>query len=410
MPKPLDPEFIRDGCELTELYVKGGVRTFRDFVCALKSNIPESWEHFKDHLHLFWVHAGANGECNLEELKPSEAKQIIAEIDASSSAQPDLFRDDAPQSQNNKDIDPERIWDSNLAKHTLDELFVHTTNYKDTTNFKVLLKFVSHFRAYSPYNSMLIHIQLPGAHFVAPPHRWLFKYGHTIKTGARPIVILQPMGPVMFVFDVSDTVPMKDALPLPIEVTDPFQTDFICSLGIRDERLYQNAIRDGIKISTVQRGSQAAGSIQIASTSETMRFQDGFDKNDNPKYVQISVTYEMLFNDKLPKEAIYATVVHELAHLYCGHLGSPNVKHWPDRMSLSENICEFEAESVTHLVCSRAGLDPHSCHYLHGYLDKNGKVPDISIECIMKAAGLIESMSLQTLKPRPPIPERPRTP
>lgn len=30
----------------------------------------------------------------------------------------------------------------------------------------------------------------------------------------------------------------------------------------------------------------------------------------------------------------------------------------------------------------------------------DNKVPDISVERVMKAAGLIESMSLQTLKPR----------
>jgi len=60
---------------------------------------------------------------------------------------------------------------------------------------------------------MLIHIQMPGAKFVAPPHRWLHEYGQRIKPGAHPLVILQPMGPVMFVFDVSDTEPLPNAPP-----------------------------------------------------------------------------------------------------------------------------------------------------------------------------------------------------
>lgn len=400
MPKALDTEYFKDGCELTELYIKGGVRTFRDFACAIKAEMPETWGNLKEHLYVFWACAEAYVEHEIEDLKRSEAHQIIADIDASPADHQEPSPVTIPAEHTSADIDPERIWDKDLAKHTLDELFFHTTNYRTTTNFKALLTFVSRFRAYAPYNSMLIHIQLPGAHFVAPPHRWLFKYSHTIKAGARPIVILRPMGPVMLVFDVSDTVPLEDAPPLPKEVTDPFRTDYKCALGSRGTMLYQNAVRDGIRMSVVQRGSQASGSIQCTSNAGAMPFQDGFDKEKNPKFVQIPVAYELLVSDKLSAEATYATVVHELAHLYCGHLGSPDLKRWPDRLKLSPNIREFEAESVTHLVCNRAGLDPHSCDYLNGYLDKDGKVPDISIECIMKAAGLIESMSLQTLKPR----------
>ena len=54
-------------------------------------------------------------------------------------------------------------------------------------------------------NAMLIHIQMKGAKYVATATRWNRDYGRRIKVGARPIVILQPMGPVMFVFDVTDT-------------------------------------------------------------------------------------------------------------------------------------------------------------------------------------------------------------
>jgi hypothetical protein len=36
-------------------------------------------------------------------------------------------------------------------------------------------------------------------------------------------VILQPMGPVMFVFDVADTEPLPGAPPLPAKVERPFE-------------------------------------------------------------------------------------------------------------------------------------------------------------------------------------------
>jgi len=111
---------------------------------------------------------------------------------------------------------PATEWDRDLARRALDELFRLAGEYRTTSEYRKLLDFVGRFRFYSPYNAMLVHIQMPGAEYVAPPHRWLRAYGRHIKAGARPIVILQPMGPVMFVYDVSDTEPEDGAPPLPI--------------------------------------------------------------------------------------------------------------------------------------------------------------------------------------------------
>ena len=40
---------------------------------------------------------------------------------------------------------------------------------------------------------------------MAPALRWLHDYGRTIRPAARSLAILQPIGPVTFVFDVSHT-------------------------------------------------------------------------------------------------------------------------------------------------------------------------------------------------------------
>ncbi len=93
-------------------------------------------------------------------------------------------------------------------------------------------------------------------------------------------------------------------------------------------------------------------------------------------------------------------MVHELAHLYCGHLGTPDARWWPDRRGLTDTQREFEAESVTYLVCGRLGIDNPSAEYLAGYMEQHPAVPAISIECVMKAAGLIEQMGLKRQKPR----------
>jgi len=58
----------------------------------------------------------------------------------------------------------------------------------------------------------------------------------------------------------------------------------------------------------------------------------------------------------LSREAHYTTPVHELGHLYCGDLGTPNEQRWPDRRGLSEAIREFEADKwgcyVNPLQCA----------------------------------------------------------
>src|ERR1041385_3796110 len=132
-------------------------------------------------------------------------------------------------------------------ERALDELFDLARKYTTTESYNELLKFIRRFRFYSPYNAMLIHMQMPGAKFVATPRRWLDKYKRRIKTGARPLVILQPRGPVMFVFDVSDTEPLNGAPPLPAEVDRPFEVRG-GTVGRELELTCENVKRDGVSI------------------------------------------------------------------------------------------------------------------------------------------------------------------
>ena len=296
---------------------------------------------------------------------------------------------------------PSVVWEQDSAKRALDELFTLTCQYRNSKSYQELLQFVTRFRFYSPFNAMLVHVQMRGAKFVAPPHRWLRDYGRRIKANARPLVILQPMGPVMFVFDVSDTEPTREARQLPPEVENPFEVRKGC-IGQELERVIENAKRDGIRIIQSQDGSQAAGSIGPVTkdVKSWLKFQTGVDKDRKPIFTDLPVRYDLLINGKLSREAQYATIVHELAHLYCGHLGTPNNKWWPDRHGLDYDVREFEAESVAYLVCSRCDIHNPSDQYLSGYVGEQRQVPSISLDCVMKTAGLIETMSRQRMKPR----------
>lgn len=288
-------------------------------------------------------------------------------------------------------------WDRNAARRALDDLFNSARRYNSSKTFRELVDFVARFRFYSPFNAMLIHIQMSGAKYAAPAHRWMRDYERQIKPGARPLVILQPKGPVMFVFDVADTEPLPGAPPLPAKIERLFEVRR-GNVGGELKTTIENAKRDGVSVTESKAGSQRAGSIQIASGGNHLCFQVRF--KPNPEHLNVPRWYALLLNAHLSTEARYATLVHELAHLYCGHLGTPNDKWWPDRRGLAHTAEEFEAESVCYLVWERLGIENPSDEYLAGYLGRNEQIPPISLDCVMKAAGLIERMGRERLGAR----------
>ena len=288
-------------------------------------------------------------------------------------------------------------WDRNSAQRSLDELFQCARQHTDSEAFLDMMRFIGRFKFYSPFNAMLAHIQMPGATFVAPTNRWTRDYRRRIKPGARPIVLLQPRGPVVFTFDVSDTEPLPDAKPLPREIEKPFDVRG-GRVGKELERSVENAKRDGVRVVERDAGSQSAGQIDVAKSGVSVRFLVKL--RPEPTYRDVAVRYELLLSAKHSPEAKYATLVHELAHLYCGHLGTPNARWWPDRRGLSEEIREFEAESVAFLICSRLGIDNPSDEYLSQYVKHTPKAPAISFDCVVKAAGLIERMGHKRMKLR----------
>ncbi len=102
----------------------------------------------------------------------------------------------------------------------------YTNNYTAETQWYEILKtiekdFISKFKFYSPFNAFLIHTQKRGAAYVATPQRWLNDYGRSIKPEAQPIVILQPMGPVITEEFEAETVSFMVCQRQGIQTTSP---------------------------------------------------------------------------------------------------------------------------------------------------------------------------------------------
>lgn len=280
----------------------------------------------------------------------------------------------------------------------LDELFSAAKKYKRSADYMELMKFVSRFHAYSAYNAMLVHIQMPGAKHVLTAKRWREQHGRYPVENAQPLVMLQPMGPVMFGFDVSQT----DGDPLPEGFYSPFQAKGKLK-PLAMERTISNACRDGVDVQTRSMGSTLAGYVRNAASP---RHVIGVGRvSERTQLLEFKGSTVRLFarltlNSNVDDATNYGTLTHELGHLYCGHIGTPNRKWWSARSTLTKQQREFEAESVSYLVCRRAGLETPAAEYLNGYLDHNEEVPEISLDRVLWASRLVEQMGQRTMSKR----------
>ena len=258
----------------------------------------------------------------------------------------------------------------------LDELFGAIDKYRTTEGFRDLLTFLRKMPSVGPYNSLLLHIQRPGATHVATVRGWAER-GRTVRRDANPLVTLRPFGPVEFVYDIDDTA----GPPLHEDVEEPFRATGRLEPAVL-ARVRAHAERDGIAVCDLDLPRAFAGRVsgQLPGR-EIVKLRNG----------QLALLVIDLAK-RLTTEARFATLVHELAHVYCGHLVAPAEVWWPLR--IVNWICaEFEAEAVAWIVCARQGIDPGSYRYLEGFLKPGARLPDVSLNQIMVAANHIEGLT-----------------
>lgn len=266
----------------------------------------------------------------------------------------------------------------------VDGLFRINPRWRSRCGLLELLEFISRLAAYSPLNAFLIHLQDPSATRVATARVWARKYQRRLLSGARPIVILAPMSPVLFVFDVRDT----EGPPLPPNAPSGAE------IGGRPGRLLETALRNcGIQHIAVR---DVAG--LDPSAERAIRLTPALRRKHAELGLEPNARYLVLLEPGLGPGAEFARLIVELGRIFCGHLGIDGDAWWPDRKDLDFERIEIESAAVAYLVCRRLGVPPAPDNFLSACIEKDAQMPLFSLNAVFQAAHHIETMARRAWK------------
>ena len=278
-------------------------------------------------------------------------------------------------------IDAQRGSDTALAEDmsALDEMFTATSRFRSSREYLELLYFISRFPKYSAFNCMLLYTQNPSASFVATAGGWKRQFNRELKFDARPMVILAPMSPVRFVYDIADT----NGDPLPQDIMLSKEESARLPQEVYDNTIH-NCLVHGIIVREVYLdGHDTKAAIPV--TDESLQSPGSLDI-DSPK------DYLILLNSAHSLEDKYARLTHELGRIFCGHQGRSQDAWWPDRQQESETVKEIESDSVGLLVCSRKRLYESAQSYLSSCRQLEKQIPVVGINAVLTATTYIEDM------------------
>lgn len=251
----------------------------------------------------------------------------------------------------------------------LTEALGEAAAYRSSTRYRDLLNFVARMRRFSPYNAALLHRQKPGLKFAATARDWRARWKRTVKRDARPLVVLVPFGPVGFVYDVLDTEALPGAPALP---RDAFAFPAAGEVSKSALKAVMAAVEaEGIQIVEIDTGDQHAGRI-------TRFLRDG------------AALLTLRINRNHLPATRFATIAHELGHLYLGHLDADAKRRIPNRRHVPRRMQEIEAESVAWLVASRHGVKLATDAYLSAFMKADEPIRTLDVDRVMRAAGAVE--------------------
>lgn len=265
----------------------------------------------------------------------------------------------------------------------IDGLFHDARKCQASGAFSEFLTFARRFSGLSVYNAMLLRVQCPGAVGAASARKWA-TVGRTVKPGATPVVLLQPFGPVRFAYTYADT-----------EGDDIAGAADNCLLatGTLKPQRYRDMVTSAgeylVRVTSANHGLLAAGFAKAGHVKAAIAH---LPTEAEPH------RWDVVVNQNHDEPTRFATLAHELGHIYCGHLGGHPKQLWPARSPLSVAAAELEAEAVSWLVCSRNGIVSKSVDYLADYATNQDVLDEISMYAIFDAANRVESRTVRKKK------------
>jgi hypothetical protein len=259
--------------------------------------------------------------------------------------------------------------------------------------------FASRLHRLGPYNVLMVYTQRPGARAVASRSDWAAA-GQTVRPDAIPILILRPGGPIMQVFELEDSLPQRDK--------DPRRDAFAAIGTFREETLkatidrLSSATKRNLRVEVdfVEMGSGYAGWV---SEQPRLPLSSGGSIHGEPdlkalKKGEIKGHWRVMLNRRLKPAEQFATLLHELGHLFCGHVGAFDEGNpladeygWPDRRSLPYHAKEVEAELVAWHICQRWGLVTGSAVYLRPHMERAPEdMRHVDLDRVIRAIAKVE--------------------
>lgn len=259
--------------------------------------------------------------------------------------------------------------ESNRA--ALAEMLAQTELYRTSQEYLDLLAFIARLGHFSPFNALLLRIQKPGLVWAASAYHWATRFERRVKPGSRPLLILWPFAPVALVYDLEDT----EGPDLPVAVAQIFRATGTVTekrmrkwIGLLSGRGFSVDFRDW--------GPGRAGQVNRKPPDQ------GTEGN---------IRYNILINRDHDPNVQFASLAHELGHVFLGHLGKDNDRFITDAHFLPLPRQELEAESVSYLVCRRWGVDSRADTYLVDYTKPGTDVARVDLDRITRAAGQVEA-------------------
>ena len=261
----------------------------------------------------------------------------------------------------------------------LDELFHRSAAWRTGEGLRRLLEFIARYPGYSPLNALLLFLQHPQATYVATARGWERRHRRRLAPQARPLAILAPMSPVLFVYDLADT----HGQPLPEAVLHPPEPTQRQLLKVYETTVH-NCHVEGIAVREAPGPPPELGAVAQITPAQRKRSAH---LNLDP-----GARYLVLIDAGLGAAEKYAALVRELGHLFCGHLGIDGEAWWADCKGLDLARTELEADSAAFLVCRRLGLERLARPLLPRCSAGGPPIPPIGLNAVFQAVGHIEDM------------------